>query len=59
MERFYDEYDRNKLERAKKIITEVYESTYGALRSSKETKKLETIIRKLDSILQETTGGKE
>lgn len=51
--------DRNKLERAKKLITEVYESNYGSPRSSKETKKLETIIRKIDSILQETTGGKE
>ena len=56
---FFDEYDRNKLERAKKLITEVYEFNYGAPRSSKETKKLETIIRKIDSILQETTGGKE
>lgn len=58
-EMFFDEYDRNKLERAKELITEVYEFNYGAPRFSEETKKLETIIRKIDSILQETTGGKE
>lgn len=55
----FDEYDRNKLERAKKLITEVYESNYGSPRSSKETKKLETIIQKIDSILQKAAGGKE
>lgn len=47
----FDEYDKIKLEKAKKLITEVYEYNYGAPYSGKETKKLETIIRKLDFLI--------
>lgn len=47
----FDEYDKIKLEKAKKLITEVYEYNYGAPRSGSEIKKLETIIRKLDFLI--------
>lgn len=49
----FDEYDKIKLEKAKKLIVEVYEYNYGAPHSSKETQKLETIIKKLDAIIKE------
>ena len=48
----FDEYDKSKLEKAKKLVTEVYEYNYGAPYSGKETKKLETIIRKLDLLIE-------
>ena len=49
----FDEYDRIKLGKARKLITEVYEYNYDAPCSSNEIKKLETIIRKLDALINQ------
>ena len=49
--KLFDEYDLNKLQKAKKLVTEVYEYNYGAPYSGKELKKMETIIRKLDALI--------
>lgn len=49
--KIFDEYDLNKLEKAKRLVTEVYEYNYGAPYTSKELKKLKTIIRKLDTLI--------
>ena len=49
----FDEYDRIKLGKARKLITEVYEYNYGAPRSGSEIKKLETIIHKLDALINQ------
>ena len=50
----FDEYDRKKIEKARKLIAEVHEYNYE---SGAETKKLETIIRKLDALTE--TRNKE
>lgn len=49
MENKLDEYDINKLKEAKKLILEVYE--YNYMPSTSLTKRLDTVLRKLDSII--------
>ena len=44
-----DEYDVNKLKEAKKLIFEVYE--YNYMPSTSLSKRLDTVLRKLDSII--------
>ena len=44
-----DEYDINKLKEAKRLILEVYE--YNYIRSSSLTKRLDTVLRQIDSII--------
>ena len=46
-----EEYDINKLKKARKSVVEVYEYNYTP--SSSIAKKLETIIRKLDKLIGE------
>ena len=41
------EYDLKKLEKARKLITEVYEYNYGDPSCKKETNRLFTILKKL------------
>ena len=48
-----DEYDKLLLKEAKEKINKVYEYNYGAPCASKELKKLETIIRKLNLLIEE------
>ena len=43
----FGEYDLNKLEKARKLITEVYEFNYGDPSCKKETNRLFTILKKL------------
>lgn len=45
-----DEYDTNKLKDARKLIYQVYE--YNWFPSSSLTKKLDTILRKLDNVIE-------
>lgn len=49
MENKLDEYDINKLKEAKKLILEVYE--YNYMPSTSLTRRLDTVLRKLDSII--------
>ena len=49
MENKLDEYDINKLKEAKKLILEVYE--YNYMPSTSLTKRLDTVLRKVDSII--------
>ena len=49
----FDEYDKNKLIEAKKLLVKVYEFNYGSPRMHKEVNRLETIINKLDFLLKE------
>ena len=44
----FDEYDRNKLEKAKQILIEVYEYNYGVPIARK---RLETILAKIDYLI--------
>lgn len=44
-----DEYDINKLKEAKRLILEVYE--YNYISSTSLTKRLCTILRKIDSVI--------
>ena len=46
-----DLYDTNKLKEAREIINKVYE--YNYMPSTSLTNKLDTIIRKLDNIINE------
>ena len=50
---FFDEYDRLKLQKAKELITEVYEYNYGAPRMARKIKRLETIIKKTNDLMEE------
>lgn len=52
-----DDYDTLKLKEARKLIIAVYE--YNYVPSSAVTKKLETIIRKLDGLIGEETNFTE
>lgn len=47
---FFDEYDLNKLKEAQKLLKEVYEYNYSTYKP--EVKKLLTVIRKLDAIIE-------
>ena len=57
--KIFDEYDLNKLKKAKKLVTEVYEYNYGAPYTSKELKKLKTIICKLDILIYSNRESEE
>ena len=46
-----DEYDRQTLREAKRRIMVVYEYNYGC---NSVTKRLETILRKIDSLIKES-----
>ena len=56
---FFDEYDMQKLEEAKNLITEVYEFNYGVPRMGRKTKRLETIIKKINDLMEEDCAKKE
>lgn len=47
------EYDKEKLQEAKKLIEKVYEYHYGDSYMQKEIKRLETIIAKIDYLIQQ------
>lgn len=47
----FDQYDNDKLQKAKRLLIEVYESNYSVPRMSGKVKRLNTIIVKLE-ILQ-------
>ena len=47
-----EEFDLCKLQKAKKLITEVYEYYYGAPRMGQVTRRLETIMNKIDFLLK-------
>lgn len=47
-----DLYDTDKLREAKKLILEVYE--YNYVRSSSLTKRLDTILRKIDDVINKS-----
>lgn len=47
-----EEFDLQKLQKAKKLIIEVYEYYYGAPRMGKEVRRLETIMNKIDYLLE-------
>lgn len=51
-----DLYDTNKLKEARKLINEVYE--YNWCPSTPLTTKLDTIIRKLDSVIEKEMDEK-
>ena len=44
-----DEYDMNKLQKARKLILEIYE--YNYMPSTSLTKRLDTILKKIDYII--------
>lgn len=46
-----EEFDVRKLQEARKLICEVYEYYYGAPRMGKEVRRLETIMNKIDFLL--------
>ena len=47
-----DKYDKEQLLKAKEFINKVYEYHYGDSYMRKEIKRLETIISKLDFLIQ-------
>lgn len=47
-----EEFDLCKLQKAKKLISEVYEYYYGAPRMGQVTRRLETIMNKIDFLLK-------
>lgn len=47
-----EEFDLRKLQKAKKLISEVYEYYYGAPRMGQVTRRLETIMDKIDFLLK-------
>lgn len=51
-----DLYDTNKLKEARKLINEVYE--YNWLPSTPLTKKLNTVLKKLDGIIENEVAEK-
>lgn len=46
------EYDINKLDDAKKIIQSVYEYNYGSPKCKTHIKRLETILKKLNELIE-------
>ena len=44
----FDEYDMEKLRKAQKLLSEVYDYNYGTPNGSNAIKRLETIINKLN-----------
>lgn len=51
---FFDEYDMKKLQEAKDLIIKVYESNYGVPYMGYKIKKLETIIEKINKLMEES-----
>ena len=49
----FDDYDIEKLQKAVKLLNEVYDYNYGSINSKKTTNKLETIINKLCLLIDE------
>lgn len=49
------EYDKEQLLKARALICNVYEHHYGDSYMRKETERFETIISKLDSLIQSIT----
>lgn len=47
----FDEYDRRQLQEARKILLRVYEANYKATGMFAKEGRLETILAKLDSLL--------
>ena len=47
----FDEYDKQKLRKAEKLLTEVYEYNYGTPNGQRAEKRLETIIKKLGELI--------
>lgn len=47
----FDEFDRRKLQEARKLILKVYEANYKAPGMSAKEGRLETILAKLDFLL--------
>lgn len=50
-----DEYDKEQLSKAKSLICKVYEYHYGDYCMRNEIKRLETILSKLDFLIQNIT----
>ena len=48
----FEQYDRERLEEARQLLLKVYEYYYGDSKTKSKTKRLWTIIRKLDSLLK-------
>ena len=52
---FFDEYDTKKLEKARVLLSQVYDFNYD---SSRKSRLLDTVIRKLEYVLEQY-GDKE
>lgn len=50
-----DAYDKEKLEKARDLIQRVYEYHYGDSYMTSETKRLETILSKLEYLIEKAT----
>lgn len=50
MQGTFEEYDLRKMEAAKQELIKIHEYYYGAPRMSKKVKRLETIIKKIESL---------
>ena len=55
----FDKYDQLKLQEAKRYITEVYEYNYGVPHMNRKIKKLETIIKKINELMEEDYAKKK
>lgn len=52
----FDEYDKDRLEEARRTLLKVYEYNYGDPGMRKEIARLRTIISKLNFLLEEVTA---
>lgn len=48
--RIFEEYDLDKMKKAKRLLIEVYEYYYGAPGMASKVKRLETIISKIETL---------
>ena len=46
----FEEYDMNKINKAKQLLVEVYGYYYGFSPMNRKVKRLETIIKKIDEL---------
>lgn len=53
--RDFVEYDHNLLEKARRLLIKVYEYNFGDPKMKSKVKRLETIIKKLEELLNERT----
>jgi hypothetical protein len=53
---YFDPYDLEHIEKAKQLITKVYEYHYGDSKMRGEVRRLETIIAKIDFLLNPLTN---